>query len=508
MLESSTESQRTFSAATIFAAAIAFLMFSNGRFPIAICAWLGPVFLLRFTRGGNAVVRLPLAYLGLSFAFGNQFYRMTPFAGVAYWIFSAAFGIALLIPYAADRFLMHRSRGLSRSLVFPMALVVSEYLASFNPFGTWGSVAYTQYEYLPLLQLVSVAGLYSITFVMGWFAAVANSLWEAGFAVGKARRECLAFGLVLLAVMLYGEGRLTLHPPNSETIRLASITRPDETLFPYPPGADLNHRVMMGEPLSNAETAQLHQRTIAITDFLLGRADLEAKAGAKVITFGEFNFPVLKQFEPELVQRGEALAKARGIYLALPLAVFNIGQKTPLEDKLVMIDPLGQVAWEYLKTEIPPGLEVTILAPSSGQLPVRDTPFGRLGAAIAFDMDFPNFLLQAGRKHADLLIVPENEYPQIDPMHSRMALYRAVENGFNLLLHASQSLSLACDYQGRVSGLMDHYHAADRVLVAQLPTRGVTTLYSRGGFLFPWVNLLGLIVLGITGLRRLRETSS
>jgi len=47
-----------------------------------------------------------------------------------------------------------------------------------------------------------------------------------------------------------------------------------------------------------------------------------------------------------------------------------------------------------------------------------------LGAAIAFDMDFPSFLLQAGRRPSDLMVVPENEYPEIDPMHSRMFLYR------------------------------------------------------------------------------------
>jgi hypothetical protein len=64
-----------------------------------------------------------------------------------------------------------------------------------------------------------------------------------------------------------------------------------------------------------------------------------------------------------------------------------------------------------------------------------------------------------------------------------MALYRALENGFNLLLHASNSLSLACDYQGRVCGLMDHDQAVDRVLVAPLPCKGVRTIYSRGGYL-------------------------
>jgi len=67
-----------------------------------------------------------------------------------------------------------------------------------------------------------------------------------------------------------------------------------------------------------------------------------------------------------------------------------------------MIEPSGQIKREYLKTEVPPGLEVAILVPSSGLLPVTETPSGRLGAAIAFDMDFPSFLLQAGRRPSDL----------------------------------------------------------------------------------------------------------
>lgn len=489
-------------------AAVVFLMFSNGRFPIAICAWLGPLFMIRFTRTGKGLIRLPLAYVGLSFAFGYQFHGMTPFEGSAYWMFSAALGITLLLPYTADRYLALRWRGLTRSLIFPISLVASEYLVSLGPFGTWGSIAYSQYEYSTLLQLLSITGLYGITFLIGWFAAVANSLWEVEFAVPKAQRECLAFALLFTGVILYGGGRMTLFPPRSQTIRVASITRPDENRFPNPPGVDLNRRVMMGEPLSNAETAELHQRSNSIADFMLGRADFEAQAGAKLITFGEFNFPVLRQYEADLMQRGSELARARDIYIGLPLAVFNIGHKPSLEDKLVMIKPSGGIAWEYLKTQIPPGLEVAILAPSSGRLPVTETPYGRLGAAIAFDMDFPSFLLQAGRRHTDVMIVPENEYPAIDPMHSHMALYRAVEEGFNLLLHASQSLSLACDYQGRIYGLMDHYDAADRVLVAQLPTKGVTTIYSRGGYLFPVICVAGLFFTFLATVRRPRSQSS
>jgi len=287
-----------------FLIATALLMFANGRFPIAVCAWLGPLFMIHFTRSGRGLVRLLIAYFGLSFAFGFQFYRMTPFRGIAYSIFSAALGLTLLFPYAADRYLARRWRGLPRSLVFPVALVTSEYLVSFGPFGTWGSIAYSQYEDLVLLQLLSVTGLYGITFLVGWFAAVGASLWEAGFSFHNVQREAVAFALCLAGVLLYGGIRLAMFSPPSPTIRVASITRPDESLFPNPPSTELNRRVMMGEGLTEAETVQLRQRSNAIADFLLGRADLEAQAGAKVITFGEFNFPVLKQYENLLDKAG------------------------------------------------------------------------------------------------------------------------------------------------------------------------------------------------------------
>jgi apolipoprotein N-acyltransferase len=378
-------------ALSTFLTAVVLLMVSNGRFPVAICAWLGPLFMLRFTRTGKRLIRLPLAYLGMSFAFGFQFYGIVPFGTSAFLIFCAAFGITLLLPYLADCFLATRWQGLARSLIFPLALVVSEYFASLGPFGSWGSLAYTQYEHLALLQLVSVTGIYGITFLIGWFAAVGNSLWEVDFAVRQALRESLAFALIFAAVLLFGDGRMAMLPPQSSTIRVASITRPDENLFPYPPGADLNKRVMMGEPLTDAETAQLHQRSNSIADFLLGRADLEAQAGARVITFGELNFPVLKQYKADLIQQSSELAKRRGIYIALPLAVFDIGHKPSLEDKLVMIDPSGQTEREYRKSQITPGLEVAILAPTTGIRQLCKRPSGGWARPSPLTWIFPAF---------------------------------------------------------------------------------------------------------------------
>jgi apolipoprotein N-acyltransferase len=57
---------------------------------------------------------------------------------------------------------------------------------------------------------------------------------------------------------------------------------------------------------------------------------------------------------------------------------------------------------------------------------------------------------------------------------------------------------VAVDYQGRVRAAMDHYEVTgDRVLVAELPVRGVRTIYSRAGDLFSWLALAGLAALAV-----------
>jgi apolipoprotein N-acyltransferase len=143
-----------------------------------------------------------------------------------------------------------------------------------------------------------------------------------------------------------------------------------------------------------------------------------------------------------------------------------------------------------------PGSETAISATDDGHIKSAATPHGRLGAAICFDMDFPKLLQEAGRQGVDVLLAPSNDWKEIDPWHSHMARLRAVEQGFNMVRHVSGGLSLATDYHGRVLASMDHYTAEDRVMIAQVPTQGVTTLYARVGDLFAWVCLLGLLASG------------
>jgi len=121
---------------------------------------------------------------------------------------------------------------------------------------------------------------------------------------------------------------------------------------------------------------------------------------------------------------------------------------------------------------------------------------------ICFDGDFPQLLAQAGALRADIMLDPAKDWRAIDPLHTRMASFRAIEQGFNLIRQTSQGRSAAYDYQGRLLASMDHFHTADYAMVSQIPTRGVRTIYSLLGDWFAWACIAALVMLTILAVWR------
>ena len=90
-----------------------------------------------------------------------------------------------------------------------------------RPFhATQTNPAYTQYGNLPLLQLLSVTGLWGITFVMSWLASLVNWAWERGFAWPRVRSGAVLYAGLLALVLLFGGARLALFPAQASTVRL------------------------------------------------------------------------------------------------------------------------------------------------------------------------------------------------------------------------------------------------------------------------------------------------
>lgn len=471
------------------------LPFSYGIDNVPCAAWLAPLFMLRFVRGQRLRVSMPVLLVAQIAAIAFEMRGMFVVEGAAYWIGLIVAAVPTLFPYVIDRAITRRVPGVLGSLAFPLAYAVIDYVGSFGPYGSWGAAGYSQYGELALLQLTAVTGLWGVSFLIGWFAAVGNLMWESGWKPGPGVRAGSAF-LIVVALILFGGGlRLTAFAPHSSTVRVASLSA-------MPHGTPDALQQLIGGKATADDLAQIREWAKPIDDDLLRRADEAASSGARIVFWAEGNAPVLKGDEAALLAQGSQLAARDKIYLGMALAVWVPAAARVLQNELVMIEPDGAIAWHYRKAHPVPGDEAAMSALSDGRLRVVDTPFGRLSTAICFDADFPQTVRQAGLLHADVVLNPSNEWPAIDPWHTQMASVRAIEDGVSIVHQASHGLSAAFDYQGRRLAAVDYFRSAGATMIADVPIQGVRTLYARLGDWFAWVCIAGLLALIATALAR------
>ena len=104
---------------------------------------------------------------------------------------------------------------------------------------------------------------------------------------------------------------------------------------------------------------------------------------------------------------------------------------------------------------------------------------------------------------SDILIDPSGDAKEIDPYHTYMKAFRAIENGYSTVRVTGSGLSAAYDYQGRTLATMDYFKTKDKGFTAYVPEKGVKTIYSQIGDVFAWLSVVGLI--GIIGRITLKK---
>src|SRR5439155_7554226 len=111
------------------------------------------------------------------------------------------------------------------------------------------------------------------------------------------------------------------------------------------------------------------------------------------------------------------------------------------------------------------------------------------------DRDFPDIIRRVGQANADILLVPSGDWRAIDPYHTQMATFEAIEAGSSLVTQVDDGLSVAVDYEGHVLASTDFFTTDPQVMVAYVPIQGVHTIYATIGDLFAWLSIAGLVVL-------------
>jgi apolipoprotein N-acyltransferase len=469
-------------------------LFSTGQWSILLVSWIQPIFFIRFMRTqrwwlGFILVWLATFVTGVV-AWWNILGLMGP---IPFVLVTIGFNTLLIAggAYLADRLLAPRLGGFAATLIFPLAITALDFIGmTMNPLGSFGAQAYTQYGSLAFIQLLSITGMWGITFLVNWFATVVNYAWERSFSWPKIWRGLAIYAGVMLVVLTYGNVRLAFFQPQAGTVRVAGLTAVDfraeqDVLFQT---KDTDWEAFL--QLAEERYDPYFEGTIR-----------EAQAGAKIVLWPEGALQVAADDEAALIARAQEVSRQEGIYLAMSwFKVYK--EERPGQIKLIVTDPDGEMVLEHVKYG---GAMIEGVEPGDGVLRTAETPYGTLSGVICWDTDFPTVVSQAGRNGTDILLSPSLDVRSVDPMHAQMAVFRGIENGVSVVRQSDNALSIVSDPYGRTLAAVDHFTSSEWVTVAQVPTQGVFTFYSVIGDLFGWLAVVGFVaIIVLTLVRRWR----
>ena len=374
---------------------------------------------------------------------------------------AAVFALAVL----AARYAVRRLPAWAAAFAFPAAWTSWEFLESLvSPHGTAGSLAYSQTDFLALLQLASVTGIWGITFAV--------TLVPSAVAVAWSRRSAAALApafAVLLVVL--GFGAIRMREPAAPPDQRVGLAATDRGI---------------GEAFATRDPAEAHRVAHAYSD----RVARLAAQGAQVIVLPEKFVGVTPADSEEVTRVFRDAARAAHVTL---VAGFNRAAIEPRRNVAVVFAPDGQILLEYEKRHMLPGPETGYQV---GTVPGLFTAAGvRWGVAICKDMDFPAWLREYGRRGVRILAVPAWDFVRDARLHSRMAVMRAVENGFTLARVAQQGNLTFSDPYGRILAETSSGGGPEALLLHTVSPGPGATPYSRFGDWLGWASVLGLAAL-------------
>jgi apolipoprotein N-acyltransferase len=432
------------------------LWWGTGLAPIWGLTWLAPWPVLAICARVSAPAAAAAAFAAWAGGASNLWHYERDVLGLPIPVVVAAV-VAPSLAFAAGalllRVLVRRDRPLLATLALPVSWTALEYLtARVSPHGTFGSLAYTQLGFLPVVQLASLLGSSGITFLLLLVPSALTTLGLSGVRRARVRIAALT-ATSLVAVLAFGVWRLS-HEASARlplAIGLLAADRPEQPVA--------------------TETAD-GQRLIAA--YLATTRRLAAE-GAELVVWPE---TALRATDDDLERLRQRVADATG---GRALVVVGVDRIRPGSE--------SNSAVAFRSRDVPPTAYVKrhlLLPPEAryqpgSELALVDLRSVRAGMAICKDLDFPALARSYAARGAAVLAAPAWDFGVDGWLHSRMAVLRGVEAGFALARSARGGRLTLSDDRGRV---LAEARSADAPVAAALATVRVGppgTPYSRLG---------------------------
>ncbi len=362
---------------------LALFLFSHGSVTIPICSWFAFIFLIRFHRANSRPwLGIVTLWLGISACLAFMYEGILPVEGLLFHAVCLLFGVFWVLPFVVDWLLYRRLNATVSTFLWPLLMVtIHFFLAAYLP-----SLAHSQIEYLSLIQIVSITGMGGLVFLIYWFAGTVNRMWESGFEWTLAKREGGIFLAAFLLTVVYGDTRLAFSNNQPETLQVAMINLQRNRL----------------DSLDNFEPRIVRE--------LFAASKKAVEADAKVIAWSEANADIPLSYENELVGLGKEFAQKNQVFLFMSFRSFSTLSMN--ENKTIGIAPSGDIVVDYLKSNPVPVLEAGTTA-GDGMIATANIGDTTTGHVICYDMDFPQFIQQAGRRGVDILFAPSGDWRDV-----------------------------------------------------------------------------------------------
>ena len=426
-------------------------------------------------------------------------------------ILTTTLGYLLLVGYTALYFavfavLVYQLPWQS-GMLFPLGVaaiwVTLEWVRSWLLTGfPWGNIGYSQWTYLPGIQIASLTGVYGISFVIVFFNAGIATLIRRKDEWQKELVTTIVPCLIAMICLIYGYGaiatskntsqksiKVALVPGNIPQIekwksesfpkiftkylnltRKVAVENPDVIVWPE---TTVRGQVLSGEWTRFHSHFKQMLREIGGIPMLIGATDPD--------TFGDiYNRVISVSSEGQIVDK----------YAKMHLVPF--GEYVPLADFLpnfIQFQP-----FEHGKT-------VNLLPITNVEAMQTNKEIIEVGTSICFESAFPSHFRQFVKNGADAMGILTNDawftgtaFPEL---HLAMAPLRAVENRIAVFRCANGGYTCVVDSFGRITTPFVPPKTAEEFLIADVAlSEGEHTFYTRYG---DWLPILCL-VLSITGI--------
>jgi apolipoprotein N-acyltransferase len=437
--------------------------FASGLHPLWFLTWLAPLPVLliapRVTRTQLVIAAL-LGYCAGSLNMWSYYKLVVPFP-VSLLILVTP-GIMLAVSVLPFRSFVLRGQGLRAALVTPAMWVAIEYLSEFrSPHSTFGNLGYTQMDCLPVLQIVSLTGIWSLSFLLVLVPAAVAVLCVRQMGLrSKLRTGIVTFALIAAAL---GFGFYRLRTEQAGPHLNVALLDNDATRF-----------------ATGQASVDLMRAYVAHVPELAAR-------GAQAVVMPEklARFDAATMAETDAVM--EKAAQQNHVDLIFGVERVEAGQTLHFNESR-FYSRNGVMTASYEKHHMLPVFEGNlvvgtkrVLVPEAG---------ATAGLTICKDMDFPKLSREYGNDGAGVLLIPAWDFDADGWLHGRMAIMRGVESGFSEARAAKQGRLTLSDDRGRVLAEVVTSAAGFVSIVGSVPAGHDATLYGRAGNWFAWMDLL------------------